>query len=109
MGIKKRGQYRTMFQNILLVIVMFFITTFAVFIVVLIPISLLEDPLHSLIVDTLGWSWTKNDLRIFLAVGFAFWLGFYWARKDHHPNFLTKVQRSFSNQNKNESKRQEVE
>ena len=91
-----------MFQNILYVITVFYISTFAVLIAVLIPISLLEDPLHSLIVDKLGWSLTKNSLRLVLGVGFAFWLGFYWARKDHHPNLLTKVQRNFSNQNKNE-------
>ena len=91
-----------MFQNILHVIVIFFLSTLAVLIAVMIPVSLLEDPLHSLIVKKLGWSWTKDDVRLFFSIGFAFWLGFYWARKDHHPNLLTKVQRNFSNQNKNE-------
>ena len=80
-----------------LVVLVFGVSTTAVVIAVLIPISLLEGPLLKWIVGDWGWNWTKHDLRFVLGCGLAFWLGFYWCARNTNPRFLRDLWKHLAN------------
>ena len=73
---------------ILRMIMVFLISTFALSICLVVPLSLLEGPTLYLLRDLWGLNWTSGDVRFTMASGIAFWIGFFWCAKKTNPNYF---------------------
>ena len=79
------------------IIMVFVISTFAVSICLVVPLSLLEGPTLYLLADLWAWNLTSGDVRFFMASGMAFWIGFFWFAKKANPHYYRDLWKFLAN------------